>query len=138
MSGKPAVEVEQPAATEKSAATEQVKIPPKKRGAADKDDAAVAKKKRSPTKAKPVKAEAADGEEEVNVPQTPQTPQTPRKRKASAAAVAPGRVIPANLEAADEADRMLVRMKDEGSGWLEIRAAWKDLTGESPGASTLP
>lgn len=130
--------MEQPAATEQSAAIEQVKTPPKKRGAADKDDAAVAKKKRSPTKAKPVKAEAEDGEEEFVVPLTPQTPQTPRKRKASAAAVAPGRAIPANFEAANEADKLLVKMKDEGSGWLEIRAAWKELTGESPGASTLP
>ena len=66
------------------------------------------------------------------------TPQTPRKRKASGAPATPARPIPANFEAADEADRMLVKMKDDGSGWPEIRAAWKDVTGETPGVSTLP
>ncbi len=97
--------------------------------AADKNDATTPKKKRTPTKAKAEDVEAEDGGEEAV---------TPRKRKAPSAPVTPGRPIPANFEAADEADRMLVKMKDDGLGWAEIRAAWTKATGETPGASTLP
>ncbi len=51
----------------------------------------------------------------------------------------PGRSIPATIEEADEADRTLVKMKDEGCTWPDIRATWMKITGEtSVGASTLP
>ena len=32
---------------------------------------------------------------------------------------------------------MLLRMKDEGKPWAEIREAWENLTGEKVGGSTL-
>lgn len=111
---------------------EKTSISPKKRGNTNKDDAASAKKKRSPAKTKKADAEAGEGEEEVVAPQTP------RKRKASGAPATPGRTIPANIEEADQADRMLLKMKDEGSTWPEIRTAWEELTGEPVGNSTLP
>ncbi|KAI9878878.1 MAG: hypothetical protein M1830_010234 [Pleopsidium flavum] len=115
---------------EQSTTSKPGKTTPKKRVAAGKPDATTPQKKRTPVKAtKAEDAEAQDGVEEAV---------TPRRRKAPSAPVTPSRPIPANFEAADEADRMLVKMKDDGLGWAEIRAAWTKSTGESPGASTLP
>lgn len=81
-----------------------------------------------------MKVEAGvDGEEEVI------TPETPRKRKAAGTPATPARPIPANLDEADEADRMLIKMRDEGNSWPDIRAAWNNLTGDTnTGTSTLP
>ena len=46
--------------------------------------------------------------------------------------------IPRSWKTATPADKMLMKMKDRGSGWLEIRKAWQELTGQWPAASTLP
>ena len=62
----------------------------------------------------------------------------PRKRAAPKNSVATPRGIPSSWESASEADKLLVRMKDEGKDWVSIRAAWKAATGEDTAQSTLP
>lgn len=48
------------------------------------------------------------------------------------------RDISRSWKTANPADKMLVKMKERGCDWLEIRKAWQELTGEWPAASTLP
>lgn len=48
------------------------------------------------------------------------------------------RDISRSWKTANPADKMLMKMKEKGCDWLEIREAWRDLTGEWPAASTLP
>lgn len=48
------------------------------------------------------------------------------------------RDISRSWKTANPADKMLMKMKEKGCGWLEIRKAWQELTGEWPAASTLP
>ena len=55
---------------------------------------------------------------------------TPRKRQAPKNELAVPRSIPTSWDEADPADQMLVTMKEQGEGWNEIRAAWKQLTGQ--------
>ena len=55
---------------------------------------------------------------------------TPRKRQAPKKEVVTPRGIPSSWDEAGEADRMLVRMKENGEGWSEIRTAWKAVTGQ--------
>ena len=55
---------------------------------------------------------------------------TPRKRQAPKKEVIAPRGIPSSWDEADDADRMLVTMKEKGEGWSEIRAAWKAATGQ--------
>lgn len=55
---------------------------------------------------------------------------TPRKRQAPKKELAAPRGIPSSWDNADYADRMMVSMKEKGEGWTEIRAAWKDVTGQ--------
>ena len=55
---------------------------------------------------------------------------TPRKRQAPKKELAIPRGIPSSWEDADQADRMMVTMKENGEGWAEIRAAWKEETGQ--------
>ena len=55
---------------------------------------------------------------------------TPRKRQAPKKELAAPRGIPGSWDDADNADRMLVTMKENGEGWAEIRAAWKVATGQ--------
>lgn len=55
---------------------------------------------------------------------------TPRKRQAPKKELAVPRGIPSSWENADQADRMMVMMKEKGEGWAEIRAAWKVVTGQ--------
>lgn len=45
--------------------------------------------------------------------------------------------MPTSYESASEEDKMLLRMKDEGKVWAEIREAWEKMTGEKVGKSTL-
>ena len=58
---------------------------------------------------------------------------TPRQRTAPQA-LAAGRRIPDSWEAADDADRMLVTMKEAGNDWTSIRDAWKEKTGSEAAA----
>ena len=48
------------------------------------------------------------------------------------------RDISRSWKTANPADKMLVKMKERGCDWLEIRKAWQELTGEWPAPSTLP
>ncbi len=110
------------------------------------------KKKRTPAKPKVAtpkavtdNAETDNEDETMTTPKAKTTPSksksnddgTPRKR-ATASAIAPSRSIPTSWEEASDADKLLVKMKEEGSDWSTIRAAWKDATGQDTGASTLP
>ncbi|KAL2352489.1 hypothetical protein BJ546DRAFT_1064223 [Cryomyces antarcticus] len=61
---------------------------------------------------------------------------TPRLRKAPAKT--PGRAIPRTMGECNEADRMLLSMRDAGKAWDEIKEAWEAATGEKVGRSTLP
>ncbi|TKA81975.1 hypothetical protein B0A49_00470 [Cryomyces minteri] len=63
---------------------------------------------------------------------------TPRLRKAPTKAITPGRAIPRTMEECNEADRMLLSMRDTGKAWDEIKEAWEAATGEKVGRSTLP
>lgn len=64
---------------------------------------------------------------------------TPRKRQAPKKELAAPRGIPSSWDNADHADRMMVSMKEKGEGWAEIRAAWKEATGqETASRYTLP
>ena len=58
------------------------------------------------------------------------THNTPRKRQAPKKETAAPRGIPSSWEKADAADRMMVTMKEKGEGWNDIRATWKELTGQ--------
>ncbi|KAL9103048.1 MAG: hypothetical protein Q9163_001878 [Psora crenata] len=62
----------------------------------------------------------------------------PRKRSSVKGEWATPRGIPKSWDEAGEADRMLFAMKEEGKDWASIRAAWKVITGEETGASSLP
>ena len=55
---------------------------------------------------------------------------TPRKRQAPKKELAAPRGIPGSWDDADQADRMLVTMKEKGDSWTDIRAAWKAVTGQ--------
>lgn len=61
-----------------------------------------------------------------------------RKRMAPKKAVAAPRDIPSTWDEADEADKMLVTMKDNGEDWITIRAAWAAATGQVTAGSSLP
>ncbi|KAI7082497.1 hypothetical protein KC356_g8324 [Hortaea werneckii] len=75
------------------------------------------------------------------------TPKTPgskgnksgtSKKKKPTKPTTPGKAIPRSYDECGPADRQLLDMRDNGSSWPEIRAAWETLTGEKTGASTLP
>lgn len=61
-----------------------------------------------------------------------------RRRTAPVNAVAPGRDIPSSWDDADEADRLLVTMKENGEPWKKIREAIMNITKQGVGPSTLP
>lgn len=59
---------------------------------------------------------------------------TPRKRQAPKKELAAPRGIPTSWDEADQADRMMVSMKEKGESWIEIRAMWKKVTGQETAA----
>lgn len=59
---------------------------------------------------------------------------TPRKRQAPKKDLAVPRGIPSSWDNADHADRMMVSMKENGDGWADIRAMWKNVTGQETAA----
>ena len=61
----------------------------------------------------------------------------PRQRAAAKNHIS-ARDISRSWKTANPADKMLVKMREKGCDWLEIRKAWQELTGEWPAASTLP
>ncbi|KAK2745675.1 hypothetical protein FQN57_003571 [Myotisia sp. PD_48] len=76
-----------------------------------------------------VKNEESDGNREVVTP----------KKKAAAKEGKGRKTLPTSYDKASEADKMLLRMKDEQDRpWAEIRKAWEEKTGEPVGVSTLP
>ena len=61
----------------------------------------------------------------------------PRKRAAPKKLIS-ARNISRSWKTATPADKMLMKMKEKGCDWLEIRKAWQEITGEWPATSTLP
>ena len=108
------------------------------------------KGKRAPAKAKAAKDAKTDGESAETTDKTSSPTKgnggiegttvhnTPRKRQAPKKDLAAPRGIPASWDEADEADRMLVTMKERGEGWSEIRAAWKEATGQDTASRYAP
>ncbi|KAI4277973.1 MAG: hypothetical protein LQ337_001356 [Flavoplaca oasis] len=65
--------------------------------------------------------------------------QSPIKgKRAGAEKVADKVVLPTKWSEASEADKMLVRMKEAGRPWSEIRVKWYEMTGQDTAPSTLP
>ena len=60
------------------------------------------------------------------------------RKRASAKNHISARNISRSWKTANPADKMLMKMREKGCDWLEIRKAWQELTGEWPAASTLP
>lgn len=84
--------------------------------------------KTSPTKsnkASPSKPKAYNNEFTVH--------NTPRKRSAPKSSMAPQSAIPNSWEEAGEADRTLVKMKEDGKSWGDIRKMWAHITGHNIG-----
>ncbi|MCJ1466260.1 hypothetical protein MMC07_004879 [Pseudocyphellaria aurata] len=61
-----------------------------------------------------------------------------RRRQAPLNTIAPSRDIPISYEEADEADKLLLDMRDSGTPWKIIRAAWTEKNRQETGGSTLP
>ncbi|RMY63084.1 hypothetical protein D0863_10746 [Hortaea werneckii] len=91
---------------------------------------AIPKKKAKPT----LKTPGSKG----NKSGTPKKLTLPPKKKKPTKPSTPGKAIPRSYDECGPADRQLLDMRDSGSSWPEIRAAWEALTGEKTGASTLP
>lgn len=93
-------------------------------------------KKRSPAK------RAAKSSTDLSVSPTKEgdntVRNTPRRRAAPAKAMAAPRGIPTSWDTADDADRMLVIMKEKGEDWAAIREAWKDATGQDTANRQAP
>lgn len=69
-------------------------------------------------------------------PKTPKlqvvkTPKPPTPKGVQKVATPKG--IPKSWDEADEADKMLFASRDQNVPWTEIRAKWKELTGENTG-----
>ncbi|KAL9041225.1 MAG: hypothetical protein Q9180_001421 [Flavoplaca navasiana] len=65
--------------------------------------------------------------------------QSPVKgKRAGAEKVADKVVLPTNWSEASEADKMLVRTKEAGRPWSEIRVKWYEMMGQDTAPSTLP
>ncbi|RMY61751.1 hypothetical protein D0865_00822 [Hortaea werneckii] len=62
----------------------------------------------------------------------------PAQKKKPLKPTTPAKAIPRSYDESGPADRQLLDMRDNGSTWPEIRAAWESLTGEKTGSSTLP
>ena len=54
---------------------------------------------------------------------------TPRKRNALKGGISDQRGIPSAWDEADDADKMMFTMKDEGASWSVIREKWTAMTG---------
>jgi hypothetical protein len=49
-----------------------------------------------------------------------------------------GLAIATSKDQLSEEDKMMIQWKKDGKGWPEIRKKWGEMTGKSPGNSTLP
>lgn len=78
---------------------------------------------------KPKKANPKSSVDTEDISATP-----PKNRKTKVNSVP----MPATWAEAGVADRMLVRMRDNGAEWANIRKQWKELTGSDTAPSTLP
>ncbi|EON69212.1 hypothetical protein W97_08471 [Coniosporium apollinis CBS 100218] len=63
---------------------------------------------------------------------------TPRQRKAPAAKPAESTAIATSVDELSQADKVLLKMKEEGKPWAEINDMWEMITGKKPAKSTLP
>lgn len=114
-----------------------------------------AKKGRGPGKGKKGKGKEA-AVESATPPKTPkdkaptksdsnrdgEAPATTKKgttrKRAAAKEISKGIPISTSLETAIAADKMLVKLKEEGKSWNDIQSVWKTMTGEDRGGSSLP
>ena len=116
-------------ADEEPVAQPTPKATPKKRGAAAiKEEGADESpaKKRAPAKPKAAKE-----------PKAPKAKVVKEKATKASSAKSNSRPIPQTFEEADEADKLLVEMKNKGSSWKAIKDMWVAKTGQVPGGSTL-
>ncbi|KAL8684789.1 MAG: hypothetical protein Q9218_008135 [Villophora microphyllina] len=83
----------------------------------------------------------------AKTPAEPKTPKTPKaakepksveRKRAASGKVADKVPLPTAWANASDADKMLVKMKEEGKSWSEIRDTWRTLTGQDTAGSTLP
>ena len=65
-------------------------------------------------------------------------PSPTKGKRAGAEKVADKVQLPATWSEASQADRALVRMKEAGKPWSEIRVKWLEMTGQDTASSTLP
>ncbi|KAJ9636683.1 hypothetical protein H2201_008371 [Coniosporium apollinis] len=63
---------------------------------------------------------------------------TPRQRKAPAAKPAESTAIGTSVDELSQADKVLLKMKEEGKPWAEVNDMWEMITGKKPAKSTLP
>ncbi|KXT08971.1 hypothetical protein AC579_4030 [Pseudocercospora musae] len=61
-----------------------------------------------------------------------------QKRKPTGRKLAQTRPIPRSHDECDEADKLLLELRDDGGDWKDIRPKWTALTGEKTAPSTLP
>lgn len=61
-----------------------------------------------------------------------------QKRKSKGKKNVQTRAIPRSYDECDEADRLLIQLRDAGGEWKDIRPKWSALTREKTAPSTLP
>lgn len=66
------------------------------------------------------------------------TPKSTERKRSVAAKVADKVSLPTTWANASEADKKLVKMKEDKASWNEIRAMWLEKTGQDTAGSTLP
>ena len=98
-----------------------------------------------PTRRVPHDHDSHVRDESSEIPDNGQTSRNPERtvsgkprQRASAQNHISARDISRSWKTANPADKMLMKMKEKGCDWQEIRKAWQELTGEWPAASTLP
>ena len=89
----------------------------------------------------------------IKEPKTPKTPKTPKNttgtkakngsptpkssgKRASAAKFADKVSLPTVWANASGTDKALVKMKEDGKSWNEIRSIWKEMTGQNTASSS--
>ncbi|KAL8903142.1 MAG: hypothetical protein Q9171_007502 [Xanthocarpia ochracea] len=95
--------------------TPEVQTPPNERNMVQANEATPAKKSKATPKPSPTKGKRAGAEKVADKVQ-----------------------LPATWSEASQADQTLVRMKEAGKPWSEIRVKWLEMTGQDTASSTLP
>ncbi|KAL8711877.1 MAG: hypothetical protein Q9220_003821 [cf. Caloplaca sp. 1 TL-2023] len=95
------------------------------------------KEPRVPVTPKTPKAADANKSKDKTTPKT-KAATTPKGKRNVSGQVADKVLLPQTWSAASFADKELVRMKQAGKSWNEIRAKWLEMTGQDTASSTLP